>query len=861
MRRLWAATAAVRAVPALLPAVATAHPTTTTAPTLTGTAQVGDQLTCGQIPASSWTDATPGGGAITTFEYSFYTGSVAPANLISSAFPDPTTGNGFYTVQPSDKGNTIVCTQTDSDTNGGGTESPGSTATAAVIQPGPTQVTPPTLTGAPQDSNTLTCTDGTWSVAANTPPGDSTFVSSVQWFLGASTTPIAGQSSDELTLTAKNLGVATDVGQTVSCKVIEEDEDTEGTTTSAQTAQTSPITPLPSVTVTEFGTAVSGNIGEAIAGVTVSAALNRPTGAPAGSPQSTTVANGTATTAADGSWSVTLSPTTGTAPDGFAPSNGDFLSLSYSGGPTGTTVPASFEYGSDSNGNGSEVPFKGSLSQVNSAGTVVGGPDLFDSTMKECAPLSFIIGGTPHASTPGTTFAGSGGGNDCEFTTAAATDSTVIQAQFTTQVTQTVTGLNPGNLVSGEASNLVTVQRVGLPGTGANGAPTISVDQVFGHVTVKNLNGDKFTLTDSGGTVPVTTTQVPGTGTNGTPALFTGKADIPLPVTGTVTLSGTTGAVSVDNVPTLVVSQTDGTITAGNGPFGINSGIAGGSCTPGKALSDGTGSLCPASGTMTNLEGGTTEFDDLSGNSNTVDIPVLNIWAPGGTMIGQWTAFADLYDPSNPGQEPNPASPGTLLPPTATSAILAATKSVSFQVVGHGGSPSAVGPTAMTISSDGVGPFATLTLPTTLAPGRYQLEEKLTDSHGDTSNYESTFVQQGGSTGPAGPTGPAGKNGTSAKCTVQTIKHTTGTGRHKKTTTTQKIVCVTVPTKAADAAVTTIALSRGHRTYAVGTASARGGSVKITLQAVRQVTHGSYTLTIVTTTGKKATVQRTSITI
>jgi hypothetical protein len=214
--------------------------------------------------------------------------------------------------------------------------------------------------------------------------------------------------------------------------------------------------------------------------------------------------------------------------------------------------------------------------------------------------------------------------------------------------------------------------------------------------------------------------------------------------------------------------------------------------------------------------------------------------------------------------------------------------SIGLKVLTHDRSSTAFGGD-MTLTSDAQGPFASATIGTTtpLSPGRYWADSTLTDAHGDTVEYENLLtVQPGGSrgstgpqgppgaqgpagsqgpagpqgpggpqgtqgqTGPQGPQGPSGPPGRSSKCIVATKTVGSGKKKHKE----QSITCSLISTSARD--LVTMQISRGKRTYAVGTAIVHGRNGRIKLRALRAITHGPYLVTIIETTGKKAIVIR-----
>jgi hypothetical protein len=762
-------------------AMATVH-STTNKPSISGTAKVGSTLTCNG--PTDWTSSD--GGTPTPESYAWYYST------------DTTTQVGFqqtYPLTATDAGKKLVCTQTEQDAGAGDftDTTTGFSPASAAVAPGaaPTVDTPPHIVGAPQVGNQLVCDPGTYTPGAS---GDFDQPTDYSWFSGTTNVHDGGANDNTFTPAAAN------IGQHLVCKETEQDVETAGTVVGTS-ASVGPVTPVAAVTITQHSPALSGNIGESVAGVSVKATLSRPTGGNA----TQQVATATGTTSASGAWSLTLSPG-----NGFG-DPGDVLALTYTVGtaPGTTTLPANTSYSPD------DVSFEGSSSSISSNGATVTGPDV------GCPSLSFIVDGTSHATTQNTTTF------TCEYTPATAlTNNNHVQASEVRTVADNVTQ---------DDSSVTGISDVGLLGAGSVGAPTCSVDLVFGVVTCSNLVSGSFTLSRNGGAaVALATTQ------NGPQSpTFTGTATVPGVAAGdqlVLKQVGGTRALSTLHVDLLRTDESAG------------GGVTGGNCQPGEDLDSEV--VCPTTGVMPG-DGSTSELDDLSGGNTQVDVPSLfnqvpdtNDSMPGGL----WTGYADVSGNGDTAQ---------------TLAVLA---SVNFQVMPHGGGAPVVN-SNMTPGSDGVGPFESVTLTNAIAAGRYFANFKLTDTHGDTASSSDLFAQQPGgangatgATGPAGsagaqgPSGPTGKTGpqgpagksSELKCTTKT----TGKGKKKKT----HLAC-NVTVLSSGTFNVSIRFSRGHTTYAAATAAVRG-TTKVKFRTLRTLRRGNYTVTLISTRAHKVTTAR-----
>jgi len=676
----------------------------------------------------------------------------------------------------------------------------------------PVNQTPPTISARPQVGVPVVCNPGVWTSVAGATVSPTDFA----WFRGAGVAPVFDATSADLPYTP----VVADVGAALVCK----ETVTDGVTTStAPSVASAPTLPLPGVTITQFSPVLSGNIGETVAGVGISLTLMRSTGV---------VAAAVATTAPNGTWSATLVPVNpaGGPSHGFG-APGDQLITHYVApiAASSTTVPADLTYDSNS------LQFLGSTSTI-----APGGATITSFNAPTCASLSFLIDGTPHATTPGVN-------GQCSFSPApAVTDQSHVQAAFTSEFS---------HFGIGAVANLSTVSDVGLVGAG-NGSgliPACSGDLVTGLITCTALNHGSFAVTRSGGSsvalnsAPDFPGSITSTGTAVIPGLASGD---------TVTLDETAPTATTRHVTTLHMYSlrvsTD-----------LN-GLASGSCQPGKAFF--TGIACPASGSFASSFGAGSLLDDLSGGSTVVNVPTLFNLIPAlndSIAGGSFTAYGDLTNVGSAAQ------------------ILEATRSVNLKIVPRG-STTPVFDQNMTPGNDAVSPFESLNV-TGLATGRYVATWLLTDSHGDTNAFSSAFAVQPGDTGPAGPAGPAGPSGPAGPAgapgaagpvghtgpqglsgrdgTSSTVKCTTAAsakGKRKGKSSAGKLVCKVTVLKST-ATFASVAVSRLHKTYAAGSAAVRNGVALVQLRTLRIMAGGHYVVTVVANREGKATVTRTTL--
>ena len=823
MRRIIRVSVLALALGAFLPGVASAAPTTTSTPTISGTAAAGDVLTCTTIPVGSWTDTTGGATVTGPNDYLFYY-STDHSTPIDETFSGTT---NTYTVQAADIGHQIVCAQQDIDNNSDVGNSPVSaTPTAVVVAGAAPQVTgTPTVTGTAEVGAELNCDDSNVQFTG----ANSDFVNqSVGWFYAGTNTPAANLTDQTQSFYQP---VAADIGHQLVCRSIGQDTTTDGIAHVDSTA-TAVVTPEAAVTITQYSPAISGNVGESVAGVSVSIALKRFDL----NNNLVTVASATASSGANGGWNATLTPTTGSEADAFGAVE-DSLVVTYAAGtsPGGTTLPNNSTY--SNGGNATEVPFS-QTAQINSGGTLAS-----TDNQVGCASTAFIVDGTSHATASGPSV--------CQYAPGTAlTDNNHVQ------VAQTESANNGS---SGPVSLITAIDGVGLLGVPADDqAPSCEYDYVYGNVRCTGLRaGGTFTVTPSGGSstglslFPLGDGSAIGDTTIG--GLTAGQ-------TLTLNESGIGRALSVLHIDTLRVDAGDQ--TSGPSPNDVSF-ADGGSCQPNKEI--GNANLCPSSGIMP-FDLGTGSFDDLSGGATVVDLPSLFDQVPAiddSMPGGLWTAYADSAGPGSNAQ------------------TLAAIASVMFSVVPHG-SGTAVQSGHMTQGSDDDGTFATYTLTSALAAGRYWGDFVLTDSHGDTVSYSDLFTQQpggangangangaqgatggqgpAGGQGPGGPQGPAGAKGEAgaagpqgANGTSEKVTCTTTIKKKKKTT-----KC-TVSQLSVGTHIVSVSLTRARQTFAEGTAVVHARSARVQLHALRRLGHGRYTLTVVATHNHRATVSRFTV--
>lgn len=232
IRATWTATnstGSASADSAQTAVVTSSPPVNTAAPAITGTAKDGQTLTS--------TNGTWTGTATITYTRQWKRCDAAGSNCINISGATATT----YAVTGSDVGSTIRVTVTA--TNGAGSVTADTAATATVTGSAPTNTAVPTITGTAKDGQTLTASNGTWT-------GSATITYTRQWqrcnSAGSSCVAISSATDTTYTLTA------TDVGRRLKVAVTATNAVGNATATSAATSTVTAIPPantaLPQIT-------------------------------------------------------------------------------------------------------------------------------------------------------------------------------------------------------------------------------------------------------------------------------------------------------------------------------------------------------------------------------------------------------------------------------------------------------------------------------------------------------------------------------------------------------------------------------------------------------------------------------------
>ena len=228
---------------------ALAAPTNATLPAISGTTQEGQTLT---VSNGTWT------GTPTSFAYTWRrcdAGGASCADLVGAT-------SQSYTLQPADVGHTVRAVVTA--TNAAGSTDATSSQTSVVTSLPPTNTALPAITGTPQQGQTLTASNGSWT---GSPTGYS-----YQWrscdASGASCVDVAGATSQSYALQPA------DVGHTVRAVVTATNA---AGSTDATSSQTSVVTSLPPT-----NTALPAITGTPQQGQTLAASTGVWTGSPTG---------------------------------------------------------------------------------------------------------------------------------------------------------------------------------------------------------------------------------------------------------------------------------------------------------------------------------------------------------------------------------------------------------------------------------------------------------------------------------------------------------------------------------------------------------------------------------------------------
>ncbi len=596
--------------------------------------------------------------------------------------------------------------------------------------------------------------------------------------------------------------------------------------------------------LTQFSSTVSGNTENNTAGigVTVSIVRNGP-GGTATNPNPVTVAAGSTTTAADGTWSVSLAPHA-------VGDDRDEIDIDYSG--TGAPSPSHVVIRTGNGGNPfTESGWTGWTDLDNGAfltnNPTLGGPSL---TLGPCFQTGVFTATKDGSSlTPGssptdfcntqtdTTTVGTGGVGPSDVVTQGSNDNRAFQDP-NLPTANVIGGLVSLTVPVGEAdavSNFVSPLATFVPTGSPSGFPTCTADLQAQSVSCSGLvSGETYSVTD-GRTGESHSAAADDTGTmsvtfatgalqggdamalsNGSRTLTTlHVAHLKVNITGEQTvLSGGTCEPGEYYAPPLSSAPT-------NASAGDPTAIAGGS-----ALTD---DVCPANGDATGLSAtNIVQTDELSGGQTTTQVPDVEDTSPmqGETVYGSFVALAEsgLPGPDN-----------SIIATDSTSTI-----AVSIAPAGGGG------PVFTSANVDTANGAAV----TGLSPGAYQARWTLTDASGDTRTVTTRFIEepslqgaQGpqGPQGPRGPRGPQGPPGPKPKVSCKLVDHG------------KKIKCtVTFPKAHKTKGKLQVRITRGGHVAALGSGRVNHGQAAVTMRELRHISHGAWTITLVLSQPHKA---------
>jgi hypothetical protein len=593
-----------------------------------------------------------------------------------------------------------------------------------------------------------------------------------------------------------------------------------------RTTNTTNDLPRPQVNLTQFSSTVTGNIESNTAGVGVQVSVLR--SGPDGNP--VTVAQGSGTTQADGSWSASIAPHA-------VGDDRDEIDVDYSG--AGAPTPNHQVILTGNGGNPfTESGWTGWTALDNGAFLTndpgLGGPSLSVAPCFQTGVFSETLNGNP--------LPPAGSATDfCNTQTGTATvnlSAPVGPGDVLTQGsndnrafqdTNLPTANPAGGLVSltvpvGEPDAISTFVNP-LPTFGPSGFPTCSADLQAQSVSCSGLvAGENYTVTD------------PRMGESHSAAADGG---------GNVSVSFSTG--SIQGGDALVLSNGSRTVTTLHVAHlrvditGQQGSLAGGTCEPlgyfapplseaptnafagdptafagGSALTD---SVCPASGdaagfSATNI----VQTDELSGGQTTTVVPSVEDTSPmqGENVYGNFVALAESGLPS----------PDGFTPTDSTSRI-----ALSIAPAG-GGAP--VFTSSNVDTATGVPVNA-------LSPGSYKATWTLSDANGDTRTATTRFIENAGTQGPPGPPGPRGPRGRKPKVKCKLIKHHT------------KIKCKVTFKKHKTHGRLQLRIARHGQVAALGHGRVSHGTATVVLREVRQLKHGVWTITLVLSQAHQAT--------
>jgi hypothetical protein len=535
--------------------------------------------------------------------------------------------------------------------------------------------------------------------------------------------------------------------------------------------------PPPLFTIAFFSNVVTGSEGISPPGATTVAVrlLRTPFfGA------TTVVASGSAGVAADGSWSVTLAPVATNPPSRVhAPSRDlfDQVAVHYAGPsvPADQTLVASAFLAPDNH--------IGLASDGSAA--LFGASDCSGATLfKDGATVPFIDIGF-----------------QCQASFAPPiTDGNHLQLLRVLRLA----GIADEE-VDGGGGNVAAIGDLGLlpsSGVGSGSSPPYcDGDLVTALVTCFALNAHSFTVTRGATTVPLVRSGSQGTATM-PGGLHAGE---------TVQLRevGSSRVLTTLTLDTLRVDvDTKGV-------------VGGGSCPPYAWLASGDW-LCPADGDLSGMPiAPISSQDETSNGSTTLVVPHFSFLSPpdGASVGGAFVAYADTAGPA---------------PHSVT--LTLHRRNADGSDGAQAGGPLAVDPSVgASVSGLGV--------------GRYNAAWRLTDANGDTrTNREQLIVQPGASVGPVGPPGasgaagppgapgPAGAQGSQGQPGAQGATGPAGPGAalqrvrcHGRLKGRKVLISCTVTTTHAVHAAVAVALVRGRRRFAFGTARPRGRRIVVHL--------------------------------
>jgi hypothetical protein len=610
------------------------------------------------------------------------------------------------------------------------------------------------------------------------------------------------------------------------------------------TQETSDPLPLPQVDLTQFGSTVTGNLGSATAGVTVTVSLRR---------AGVLIAQGSATTTSSGSWTVPMLCQVNVSPcvKHYVGDDRDEIDVSYSG----TGAPANQVILTGNGGSlAGQTGWTGWFDLDNGSAptnddAITGAPSLTLGPCFEVGVLSARLNGNPLIG--GT--AGETGPNDF-----CGTQTDVADMPITTPFTaaDAVTATSNDNRAyapDGSAQNLIgglvslTVP-VGEPGSvslfaspftfpTATGSPTgfvtCTADLGAQQVTCSGLVPDEdYTLAGQEAT-----------------ADDSGTIVVSLPLHGgeSVTLSNGQRALTVLHVAHLEVhlTGTDATVTSGTcdpdeywGPPLSSSPTSTGAGLPssvGGGAAD-TGEICPADGSAAGLSADSlAETDEQSAGETVTEVADVANTSPmeGEIVYGAFTALAEATDGVSP---------------------------ISVSIAPAGGGPSA-------FQDADVNTLNGVTVPASeLSPGSYTATWTVTNENGDTRTETTRFVEEApiGATGPQGATGATGAQGVAGVQGSQGPRGPQGpagpTPKIKcKLLAHSKIKCTVTFPKARDTKGTLAAIiTRDGRIVALGHARVARGRASLTMPELQAFKGGTWQMTLVLSRSRKAATTETT---